>query len=180
MTPSALSQIETGETKEISARNLLGLAKALRVSAEQLHDGGDDAGFGPGRYVRIVGFAIANPDEDGFFEEMGGDGLGYIDYDTSDADAYALRVKGDSMVPRIRHGEYIVVLPNAAYNPEDDVLVKLKNGRKMVKQLIAQRKDEYTFGSVNQDYGHRTISVEEIEAVHKVDCIKGRSTNVRE
>lgn len=184
MSASAISQLENDITKELKGKNLVDLAKALQTSPDQLLDG-TLVGLAPAfvTYVPIIGFAIANPDEDGFFDDMGfppDAGMGYLPHDTRDPDAYAVQVKGDSMRPRIRPGEFIVVLPNCAISPEDDVFVKLRNGRKMVKQLIAQRKGEMTFGSINQAYPHRTIAADEIESVHKVDSIKGRGTTIRE
>lgn len=123
------------------------------------------------RRVPIVGHAIATPDEDGFFDDMGfptGSGEGYVLWLTRDANAYALRVKGHSMAPRYRPGELIIVLPGAAVSPGSDVLVRARSGRKMLKQLLYKRRDEVTLGSVNQTFKPVTLLLEEIDSMHLV------------
>jgi phage repressor protein C with HTH and peptisase S24 domain len=129
------------------------------------------------RNVPVIGFAIANPEEDGFYDDMGfapGAGEEYVPWPTKDSNAYALMVKGDSMQPRIRPGERIVVEPNSSVNPGDDVVVKMRNGRKMVKQLLLRRAGEVTLGSINQAHQQKTISLEEIESMHYVAGIVPR------
>ncbi len=49
--------------------------------------------------------------DDGYLEELDypvGDGEGYVQFWTNDQSAYALRVRGESMHPRYRHGEFAV------------------------------------------------------------------------
>lgn len=134
------------------------------------------------RDIPIVGHAIATPDQDGFFENMGfppGAGDGYLPWQTNDPNAYALRVKGDSMQPRIRPGELIVVEPNSKVSPGDDVVVHCRNGRKMVKQLLIQRLAEVILGSINQAHQQTTLSLEDVEAIHFITAIVPRNANVK-
>jgi phage repressor protein C with HTH and peptisase S24 domain len=134
------------------------------------------------RPIPVIGFAIATPEQDGYFDDMGyppGAGQGYIVWPTKDRNAYALEVKGDSMQPRIRPGERIVVEPGTQVHPGDDVVVRTVDGRKMVKQLLLQRGGEVTLGSINQAHRQTTISVEHIESIHFVAAIVPRG-NVKE
>lgn len=133
--------------------------------------------------VPIVGFAIATPEKDGYFDDMGfpaGAGEAYVPWPTNDRNAYALRVRGDSMQPRIRPGEIIVVEPNAKVSPGDDVIVRTLDGRKMVKQLLLRRSGEVTLGSINQAHPQTTISVDDIESIHLVAGIVPKAGNVKD
>jgi phage repressor protein C with HTH and peptisase S24 domain len=135
------------------------------------------------RDVPVIGFAIANPIEDGYFDDMGfppGAGEGYIPWRTTDPNAYALRVRGDSMQPRIRPGELVVVEPSKAVMPGNDVVVRTRDGRKMVKQLLYQRGGAVTLGSINQSHKQLTISVEEIESMHFIAATLPPSISMKE
>lgn len=126
-------------------------------------------GLGPSRLIPVVGHVKAG--SDGYLEEMQypvGHGEGYIDYWTRDDEAYALRVKGDSMHPRYRAGEFIVVTPQIEPQPGRDVVVKLKDGRKLLKQLNWIRGDELQLLSINDGYAPTTLALEEIESIHRV------------
>jgi phage repressor protein C with HTH and peptisase S24 domain len=135
------------------------------------------------RDVPIIGHVIANPTEDGYFDDMGfppGAGEGYVPWATRDRNAYAVRVKGDSYQPRYRPGEVLVVEPNAANVSGDDVIVRTKDGRKMLKKLQYQRGTEITLGSINDRYSPLSISVEEIESIHHVAGSVQRGTSTKE
>lgn len=123
------------------------------------------------REVPIIGHVIATPDTDGYFDDMGfppGTGEGSVPWGTSDPNAYAVRVKGDSMYPRYRPGEILVVEPNAPVVPGEDVIVRTRDGRKMVKRLLFQRSSEVELGSINERHKPVTIPLEEIESIQIV------------
>ncbi len=117
--------------------------------------------------VAVVGTAQLG--DDGHFCELEypvGHGDGHIDWRTKDANAYALRCKGESMKPRIRHGEFVVIEPNRPVTPGDEVLVRSEDGRVMVKQLAFIRDGMVHLDSVNE--AHPRISIEEsqVKALH--------------
>lgn len=121
--------------------------------------------------IPLIGHVIATPDTDGFFEDMGfppGAGELYIPWATRDPNAYAVRVRGDSMYPRYRPGEILVVEPNAAVVPGEDVVVRTRDGRKMVKRLLFQRSGEVELGSINERHKPITIALEQIESMQLV------------
>lgn len=135
------------------------------------------------RDIPIIGFAVASPEDDGYFDDMGfpaGVGESYIPWPTRDPNAYALRVKNDSMTPRIRPGEIIVVEPGASVSPGDDVLVRTRAGRKMVKQLLFRRGEEVTLGSINIAHKQVTLGAEEIESIHLIGGIVPRGVGTKE
>lgn len=130
-----------------------------------------------GKYVPVVGIGRGGPD--GYLsidDHPAGDGDCYIYTYSSDPNAYGIRVRGDSMRPRIKSGEYIVAEPNVEAQPGDDVVVRLHDGRSMVKEFLWQRDDELSFGSVNNGYPPITLQRSEIESIHRVAAIIPRSS----
>lgn len=190
-----IGNIESGARKQ--PRELLKIAAALEVRPEWLQDGVEPRAatthqttqppgdFGPGaddagrpRSVRatpVVGTARLG--QDGFFEELqhpAGHGDGWVEGHTADPNAYALRVKGDSMHPAIRHGWFVVVAPNARCMPGEYVAIALVDGRKMVKELVIERPDEIVIESVNGNH-RQTIPRGDIEKMHAVAAVVSAS-----
>ena len=122
--------------------------------------------------VPVVGTAQAG--DDGYWHELGyptGHGEGRVRFPSEDSNAYALRIKGDSMRPRIKPGEFVVVEPNKPCRPGDEVLVKTINGRSMVKVLGSVRDGLVELRSINDDHKPITIEHAEIEVMHYVGGI---------
>lgn len=112
--------------------------------------------------------------DDGHFVELEypvGHGDGYINLPSDDANAYAVRCAGDSMLPRIQDGEFVLVEPNHAITNGDEVLVKATDGRVMVKKFLYRRDGKIHLHSVN--VAHAPIAIEEsqVEAMHFVAAI---------
>ncbi len=121
------------------------------------------------RLVPVVGHVKGGVD--GYLEEMQypvGHGEGFVEYWTKDPQAYALRVKGDSMHPRYRAREFICVTPSIEAQPGQDVVVKLRDGRKLLKQLNWIRDDEIQLLSINDGYEPTTLQLNEVESVQRV------------
>lgn len=130
--------------------------------------------------VPIVGTVEGGPD--GYLEELGhpvGYGDGLIEYPAKDQNTYALRVRGESMRPRIKSGEFIVVEPNTEPNPGDDVVVICHDGRKMVKELLYTRDGEVTLGSINNGFKPISLQLQDIQAIHYVAAIVPRGAFYR-
>lgn len=107
---------------------------------------------------------------DGYLEEMQypvGHGDGHVDWPTRDNHAYALRVRGDSMHPRYRAGEFVIVEPSVEATVGEDVIVCCKDGRKMLKVLNWIRDGEAQFLSINNGYGPLTVELTEIDTIHR-------------
>lgn len=102
------------------------------------------------RTIPVVGSAKLG--EDGFYEEVSsavGHGDGHIEIETADPNAYGLRVRGQSMFPAIRDGWYVLVEPNMECHAGGYVLIRLRDGRKMVKELLFVRGGSIEVMSVN-------------------------------
>ncbi|WP_179038254.1 S24 family peptidase [Limnobaculum xujianqingii] len=93
---------------------------------------------------------------------------GFIYWPTKDVDAYALKCVGDSMMPRIKEGEFVIVEPNHSYNSGDEVLVVTQDGEVMVKTFLFERDGLLHLMSVNEDHPPVRVSRESVEKVHYV------------
>lgn len=133
-----------------------------------------------GRAVAVVGEVQGGPD-------------GYISIDdyppghgnavipcawSQDPGAYGLRVRGDSMRPRIKSGEYIVVEPNSEAQPGDDVVVKFLDGSAVVKELLWIRDGDLRLGSINNEVQPITRSLTDIAYIHRVAAIMPRGAAI--
>ncbi|MGK8226320.1 MULTISPECIES: LexA family transcriptional regulator [Enterobacteriaceae] len=117
--------------------------------------------------VRVVGEAVLGLDG---AIEMTEDLDGWLKIYSDDPDAYGLRVKGDSMWPRIKSGEYVLVEPNTLVRAGDEVFVRTSEGHNMIKVLGYDRDGEYQFTSINQD--HRPITLP-YDDVAKIEYVAG-------
>lgn len=175
---SDISKLERGDA--LKTANLVRIAVALNVSPTWL-DTGDGPmtpeesnvapapALGRSRLVPVVGHVKAGPD--GYLEEIQypvGHGEGWVEYWTKDDAAYALRIKGDSMHPRYRAREFIVVTPSIEAQQGNDVVVRLHDGRKLLKMLNWQRSEELQLLSINDGYAPMTLDVADVLSIHRV------------
>ncbi|MBB3257681.1 phage repressor protein C with HTH and peptisase S24 domain [Paraburkholderia bannensis] len=126
----------------------------------------------PGRRIPVVGTAQLG--DDGHWAELDypvGHGDGYLDFPSKDKDAYGVRCKGDSMMPRIKDGEFVVIEPNRKVDHGDEVLVKAKDGRVMVKIYLYAAQGRTHLMSVNTAHAPIAINSDQIERLHYVAAI---------
>jgi phage repressor protein C with HTH and peptisase S24 domain len=119
--------------------------------------------------VPVVGTAQLG--DNGHFCELQypvGHGDGQIRWASKDGSAYAVRCKGESMKPRIRNGEFVIVEPSHQFAPGDEVLVRSLDGRVMVKQLAYVRDGMVHLDSVNESHPRISIEETEIESIQYV------------
>ncbi|CAI1047157.1 MULTISPECIES: S24 family peptidase [Serratia] len=96
---------------------------------------------------------------------------GWLKIYSGDRDAYALKVKGDSMWPRIQSGEFVVIEPNTSVHPGDEVFVRTKDGHNMIKIFNKTRDGDYQLSSVNNDHRPITLAPADIDKLHFVSAI---------
>lgn len=167
-------------TGQISRENAVAVADLLALDLDVLlarradtveEDRSEYSAEHPG--VPVVGTAQLG--DNGYWHELDypvGQGEGFITYPTRDKNAYALRVKGDSMRPRIKPGEFVVILPNHSIPPGEEVMVKTIDGRCMIKRLGSRRGGLIELISINET-DHRPITLDEsqVEKLHYVAAI---------
>lgn len=96
---------------------------------------------------------------------------GWLQFYSADKEAYGLRVRGDSMWPRIQSGEFVVIEPNTQIHPGDEVFVRTKDGHNMIKILSYAREGDYQFSSVNNEHKPITIPIADVEKIQFVSAI---------
>lgn len=127
----------------------------------------------PASFVPVVG--TAKMGDNGFYEEISaipGAGDGVIETYSKDQDAYALKVRGDSMSPAIRDGWFVIIEPRASPTVGEYVLVKLRNGKRMVKELLYQRADSIAVMSIKGE-NRQTILNEELDDHGGLQAVAG-------
>ena len=185
----SLSKIERGDTKR--TRHLVAIANALGVRPEWLEtgdgpmrsggatpeEGAPMAEPGPALYLQprkvpIVGTARMGPEKHYCeLEYPTGHGDGWVEIPVQDDQAYALRVRGDSMSPAIRDGWVVVCEPDKPLVPGEYVLVVTNAGQVMVKELLFERDDTLHLMSVNETYGRCSVARSELEKAHYVGFV---------
>ncbi|MCU6263614.1 helix-turn-helix domain-containing protein [Serratia ureilytica] len=163
---------ESGDYKP-GGENLQALAAALSCNPNWLLEGGDiDENITyvgkvrPG-LVPVVGDAVLGVD--GMIDMVEYRG-GWLKIYSDDPNAYGLRVRGDSMWPRIQSGEFVLIEPGTSVHSGDEVFVRTADGHNMIKVLNYTREGGYQFTSINQD--HRPITLSQ-SAVLKVEYVAG-------
>lgn len=179
-TAGAVSQWLDGTTKNIKGDTAAAIEAATGYRASWITTGklpkraGDSVEYAGSMSVGLVPVVgTAKLGEDGYYDEISsipGSGDGHIEIAIDDPNAYGLRVRGQSMFPAIRDGWYVLVKPNAAPQIGEYVLLKLQDGRKMVKELLIQRPSSIEVMSVNG--GERlTFETAELEGIQAVGAV---------
>jgi len=177
----AVKRVLEGKSKAFTAANNSEAARILGVSARWLamgrgHMRDEDAsadgtlehvGSAPAaKRVPVAG--MARMGDDGWYEvvEVLGS-AGYVEAYSADRDAYALQVRGDSMFPAIRDSWYVVVEPHATAHPGEYVAIALRDGKKLVKELLFETDAGIVVQSVNGGV-RLTISREDVATLHPI------------
>lgn len=133
--------------------------------------------LGASMRVPVVGSAKLRDDGCGAeVEHPEGGNDGFVGFPSPDKDAYALRCLGDSMRPKIKDGDFVIVYPNHVPAPGDEVVVTTMDGCVMVKELAYVRDDVMTLLSVNEAYGKLNIPLKETKQCQYVAAILKRAS----
>lgn len=154
------------------------LSAAIEPELDEPSVAFDVVSIPPNSFRRIPVRGMAQLGDNGHFVDIGypvGHGDGYVLFPTKDPDAYALRCNGESMRPRVKHNEFVVVEPNTQIQNGDEVLVKSQDGRVMVKELAYVRDGIVHLSSVNERHGMVRIPQDQVERLHFVAGIVKRS-----
>lgn len=164
----------SGEVQEPKYLNLKQIADYFKISVQDLAETDLTKLTETPRYIHSLQIPIvghAQLGDNGHWADMQypiGYGDGYIRWPSDDDDAYALKCVGDSMMPRIKDGEYVVVEPNHTYSPGDEVLVVTNDDRAMVKTFLYSKNDMIHLISVNEAHPPIKIDKSEVAKIHYV------------
>lgn len=114
--------------------------------------------------IPVIGFAQAG--RAGYFDDCGyptGSGWDVIEFpNLGDANAYALKIIGESMEPVYRDGDLIIVSPLSAVRPGDRVVVRSATDEVLAKQLVRQTARSVHLASVNLAHGDVMLAVHDV------------------
>jgi phage repressor protein C with HTH and peptisase S24 domain len=120
--------------------------------------------------IPLIGLAQAG--SAGFFDDGGypaGAGWDVVDLpSTTDPNAYALAINGDSMEPVYRDGDAIIVSPAAPIRVGDRVVARDQNGAVMAKLLSKRTASRIELTSLNPNYKPLAYPVTEIAWLHRI------------
>jgi phage repressor protein C with HTH and peptisase S24 domain len=120
--------------------------------------------------IPLIGMAQAGAN--GFFDDGGypaGAGWDQVDMPaTTDANAYALSISGDSMEPVYRDGDIVVVSPAAPVRVGDRVVARATDGAVMAKLLTRRTATRIELTSLNPAHPELRFAAEEITWMHRI------------
>lgn len=175
-----MHRLVSGEIKDPKYTLLKNIADFFKISVDDLveksllhsreHNNGDTEVYTVNfKHIPVVGGAQLG--NGGFWTDLQypiGFGDGYVNWPTNDPDAFSLKCKGDSMKPRIKNGEYVIVEPNHHYLPGDEVLVITKQGEVMVKTFLYERDNEVMVMSINEEHPPLRFPLSDLEHIYYV------------
>lgn len=179
VTPQAIQQLEDGKVRD--PRYIVALAEVLGVPPAAL---GRDRAPGPaGNSHRIRHEPLGRKDLPVYASAQGGpDGSMVFSYDPIEwrerpsilenvPDAFAMYVVNDSMEPRYRQGDLLLVHPRRPVRPGNDVLcVRVSENREhlaMIKQLVRMNAKEIVLLQFNPKK-EIVVSRRDLASLHRV------------
>ncbi len=120
--------------------------------------------------IPLIGLAQAG--SSGFFDDGGYPaGAGWDEVElptTSDPNAYALGIAGDSMEPVYRDGDSIIVSPAAPVRVGDRVVARSLEGAVMAKLLTRRTASRVELTSLNPEFPVLSFAAHEITWLHRI------------
>lgn len=180
-----LSKFAIGQVEKLVAGGVHPLSKIGSASAQALQDEiaeyrtarlGSGIPNGPpaeGRAMRVrrvpvIGWAKAGEAMD--FEDIV-DWESVVEVPVNDAKAFGIRVKGDSMSPRICEGDIVVVSPSEAPRNEKPVVVRLRVQGVLCKQFHRTCADSFELRSLNPFYSPIVAAMADVVWIYPVIAI---------
>ena len=131
---------------------------------------GERSGLSVARRLPLMGYAKAGTDS--HFDEEGhpaGRGWEAVDFPGgTDDHAYALKISGESMAPAYRSGDVIVVSPSAEVRRGDRVIVKLRSGEMLAREMLRKSGQKVELRSLNRGQANRTLNKKDIHWIARV------------
>jgi phage repressor protein C with HTH and peptisase S24 domain len=118
----------------------------------------------PAHAIPVIGFAEAG--RAGSFNEKGsptGKAWDELPFPAiADEHAFALEISGDSLQPLYRDGDTIVVSPSSPVRRGDRIIVKLRNGELIAKELKRKTAKTVELKSLNSEHGERVLAIADV------------------
>lgn len=88
--------------------------------------------------------------------------------DIADPHAYALEVTGDGLQPVYRHGDLVIVSPDARVTPGDRVVVRTQQGEMLIAELQARSEQELLLRSLGREQATRGLAAGQVQWVSRI------------
>lgn len=159
---------EIGKAAAIKIAASTGLSLSWILGEDNGSDSIEIVGGARDGVIPVIGDAVLGMD--GLIDMMEFH-AGWLQIYSSDNRAYGVRVRGDSMWPRIQSGEFVVIEPNTKVHPGDEVFIRTADGHNMIKILNFTRDGDYQFTSINNDHKPITMPPSNVVKIHFVSGI---------
>jgi phage repressor protein C with HTH and peptisase S24 domain len=120
--------------------------------------------------IPLIGLTQAGTE--GFFDDGGYPaGAGWDEVElpaTTDVNAYALSISGDSMEPVYRAGDRVIVSPAAPVRVGDRVVARTREGAVMAKELARRTAARIELASLNPAFAELRFAADEILWMHRI------------
>jgi hypothetical protein len=93
---------------------------------------------------------------------------GYIELQSDDPAAFAIKIMGNDLHPRVKSGEYVIVSPSHPCNPGDEVLVTTTAGQQLVRELLFRRDGQVTLSGITNSDARHTLENAQIERMQYI------------
>ncbi len=125
------------------------------------------------RRIPLIGLAQAGAEgylDDGGFP-VGGAGEEVSLPESSDLNAYALEISGDSMEPVYRDGDMVVVSPASPIRRGDRVVTRTEHGEVMAQQLDPRSASRVELKSLNPLHPDFSFDLNEVAWLHRISWV---------
>lgn len=161
-------RIVSGLRKRLSAEE----ERAIERFFEQAGGGAPLRPSGQGAQIPLYGFAAASPFGPIHLDhDQAGETVARHPAQGRGADAFAVRVWGESMAPRYEPGEIAYCVRGQHPRRGQDVIIELKSGDAYLKTYEGQRDGVVRLKQLNPPPGegeHAAVALKEIAALHAV------------
>jgi SOS-response transcriptional repressor LexA len=165
---SIISDIESGRIIDPGFTKMKAIAKALRISMDEL------AGIKMKKRVNplpVISKVIGSPEGAYYTDQDFVAGAGEDYYNVDDENAFVLTVEGDSMEPTIRAGDRVIITPNKQHKTGDICIVRLADTGKTFLKRIEIHGDNVLLKSENSRYETMVYKRKEIGFIYRVEAI---------
>ncbi|GBQ33365.1 hypothetical protein AA11237_0419 [Acidocella aminolytica 101 = DSM 11237] len=122
--------------------------------------------------TRLPLIGMAQAGGDGYFDDGGypaGAGWNEIELPSvADANAYALSISGESMLPVYRPGDTVIVSPAAPVRQGDRVVTRTSDGAVMAKLLLQRTANRVELASLNPEFPDLRFQTRDILWLHRI------------
>lgn len=158
--PQSIQYLCRPEAGAQGSKHTAALAVALGVSSRWLarNEGSPDAAEGPGAagepggLAAYEGAAAHQAGVVGSYRVSGSGDVEKIDLPAGETDGHvllpllvphtqAVRVKGNALAPFVKDGQYLLIQASGAVQPEENIVITLKSGRTLIRELMHDRAD---------------------------------------